>query len=1046
MAGNNTIKAIDKESVHRICSGQVVLDMATAVKELLENSLDAGATSIVIKFKQNGLDGITVTDNGCGITDADLETLALKHYTSKLASFNDLAQVRSFGFRGEALSSLCALSSLTVSTSTGQRPTGVLVEYDSDGLIKSKTPVPMTKGTTIRINNLFEGMPVRRNEFVKNIKREYTKCIGLIQAYALIATNVRISCVSQMDKKPAVSYIATSGNATVRQNIINVFGPKAMIDVIDFDVEIVQGKTDLNSNGNGTADDDGDEEDMDDAKGGITLTGHISSPSFGKGRSSADRQYLFINGRPCVLPKITRVINEVYHSFNTNQSPFLVANLVLPTSYYDVNVSPDKRTIFLHDERRIVEELRNKLTELFEPSRSTFAVSEARLLIKKPDLSTRLAAGFDKVADEEAVMEDDSPERNTLAEEAVSRISSTVPATKSATIAGVTRISTASTAGAILQPVTRLEQTTLTNKAILPASTPSALKRKAHSNFSDSEEETEAMPENTGHASAAQHKATALGEESEENEEADTAMLILNNSGTASSETFSTSTADHLDSTLDLLEGYDPLDDKTREREEDPISDSEDEQLFAAHKQRREKMQRVVILDSEVHQDGDREWVEVAFDIQSHRRRRALRMKLIQETRRVEQERTAVRRERAKQKLAEHQEGHVDAQAGRSVGDECEKEEEEEEEEEKGGLEPAIKIHKSRRLRSLKLSDASFANTDNTKAQTSLSRVISKGDFARMKVLGQFNKAFIVTRLDNYVDASWPEDHQDELYRSVVRPSRRGKLISSDIFVIDQHASDEKYNFETLQAKTVFSTQRLFQPKKLHLTAQEEITVVDHMKMLNKNGFYLDYDPQEPVSSRLKLVTLPVSERVVFDLQDFEELVFLLSQQTASSVGGADDPSDQEQGCSGGHSVGSSSEKMVRCSKVRTLFASRACRRSVMIGHVLNHGQMKRIVRHMGEIDQPWNCPHGRPTMRHLLDLAELEQQERRARLVGAAQDGGDDFEDDGFGEQEENLVVQGLRVDRLGAFDPVALKRPTRHQGSLFKQFMAIPAPPISL
>lgn len=128
-------------------------------------------------------------------------SLALKHYTSKLKSFNDLAQVRSFGFRGEALSSLCALATLTVTTSTGKTPTGVLVEYTSDGTIKSKTPAPMTKGTIVKISSLFEGMPVRRSEFVKNIKREYTKCIGLIQAYALIATNVRISCVSQTDKK-----------------------------------------------------------------------------------------------------------------------------------------------------------------------------------------------------------------------------------------------------------------------------------------------------------------------------------------------------------------------------------------------------------------------------------------------------------------------------------------------------------------------------------------------------------------------------------------------------------------------------------------------------------------------------------------------------------------------------------------------------------------------------------------------------------------------------------------------------------------------------
>jgi DNA mismatch repair protein PMS2 len=135
------------------------------------------------------------------ITPLSVQLTALKHYTSKLSSFNDLAQVRSFGFRGEALSSLCALATLSVTTSTGQSPVGVLVDYTADGTIQSKNPTPMTKGTIVKISNLFEGLPVRRNEFIKNIKREYTKCIGLIQAYALIVTNVRISCVSQTDKK-----------------------------------------------------------------------------------------------------------------------------------------------------------------------------------------------------------------------------------------------------------------------------------------------------------------------------------------------------------------------------------------------------------------------------------------------------------------------------------------------------------------------------------------------------------------------------------------------------------------------------------------------------------------------------------------------------------------------------------------------------------------------------------------------------------------------------------------------------------------------------
>ncbi|KAF9959538.1 hypothetical protein BGZ65_000298 [Modicella reniformis] len=246
----------------------------------------------------------------------------------------------------------------------------------------------MTKGTIVKISNLFEGMPVRRSELVKNIKREYSKCLGLIQAYGLISTNVRISCVSQVDK---------NGNASVRQNIINVFGPKAMVDVIELDLLLVKGDSGTSgstsystSNNNNNKDMDNrakeEEEEEEEQKGDIILKGYISSPAFGKGRSSTDRQYLFINGRPCVLLKVARVINEVYHSFNKNQSPFLVADLILPTSFHDVNVSPDKRTIFLHNEHMLMEELRSKLTALFEPSRSTFVVSEAKQQIKKQDL------------------------------------------------------------------------------------------------------------------------------------------------------------------------------------------------------------------------------------------------------------------------------------------------------------------------------------------------------------------------------------------------------------------------------------------------------------------------------------------------------------------------------------------------------------------------------------------------------------------------------------------------------------------------------------
>ncbi|KAG0373157.1 Mismatch repair endonuclease pms2 [Mortierella sp. AD032] len=978
MAAGNAIRPIDRESVHRICSGQVVLDMATAVKELLENSIDAGATSIVVKFKQSGLDYITVTDNGCGITNANLDTLALKHYTSKLTSFNDLAKVRSFGFRGEALSSLCALARVTVTTSTGTSPTGLLVEYNSDGMIQSKTPTPMTKGTIVKISNLFEGMPVRRSEFVKNIKREYNKCIGLVQAYALIATNIRISCVSQVDKKPAMTYIATSGNASVRQNIINVFGPKAMTDLVDFELKLVEAKPRSSSNkerdsdgGEQEGDDNNDQDDNGEDED-IILTGHISSPNFGKGRSSTDRQYMFINGRPCMLPKIARVINEVYHSFNTNQSPFLVANLILPTAAYDVNVSPDKRTIFLHNERRLVEELRNKLTELFEPSRSTFTVSEVSQLNKKPDLAARLrsTSTFSLQEDAETINEDEGmKEKRDDGEEEylgvvrdLSKTSSTYHPT-TALVESIT-LSSFSKTSSVSRPspesattmATRLQQTTLTDRMRRRESTESR-KRKISEDASGSEDDDQPLFDirATRKVDQVLTDRKEIGDEGVIGNQEDELSLRRHPSPGTPEEPPG--------SPLKVLETYDPLDD---------------------------------ILEKE--------------------------------TRRLEQEGATLRKEKIKSPRLLESQRPMSAVAETVISPasedlaECNMEGDNDLEETQRAL------RRSRRLRSQKLSDASFANTDDAKAQQSLNRVISKGDFRRMKILGQFNKAFIVARLDNYANSE--QDDADQQRNNASKRHRQHRtLVSSDIFVIDQHASDEKYNFETLQAKTVFSTQRLFQPKKLHLTAQEEITVVDHIKMLNMNGFYLDYNPEAQVSHRLQLVTLPVSEKVVFDLQDFEELVFLLSQQTASSYGNLEG-GDGEPGHHHKHKLHSPEDKMVRCSKVRALFASRACRRSVMIGHVLNHAQMKRIVRHMGEIDQPWNCPHGRPTMRHLLDLAELEMQGRRARRRQHS-DGSqaDDDDDDG---QEGSCIAS---IDRAGSFDPIAVKRPTRHQGSLFKQ-----------
>ena len=230
-------------------------------------------------------------------------------------------------------------------------------------------------------------------------------------------------------------------------------------------------------------------------------------------------------------------------------------------------------------------------------------------------------------------------------------------------------------------------------------------------------------------------------------------------------------------------------------------------------------------------------------------------------------------------------------------------------------------------------------------AEERLSLTVSKVDFARMRIIGQFNLGFIIA----------------------LRPRDSSSSSSDDVFIIDQHASDEKYNFERLQATTIVQNQRLVQPQHLLLTAIEEEIIIDNEAALVKNGFTVSIDTSgvAPVGQRCSLLSLPMSREVTFSIDDLEELIVLLAESPTSDLV----PMSKSS-----FATLSPSKSVPRPSKVRKMFAMRACRSSIMIGKTLSVRQMDELIRHMGEIDKPWNCPHGRPTMRHLAGLGEWKE------------------------------------------------------------------------
>lgn len=324
---------------------------------------------------------------------------AAKYHTSKIRQFEDLQGVETFGFRGEALSSLCALSEMAIITRHLSSEAGLRIELDNEGNIKKKSACARQVGTTVVLANLFSTLPVRKREFSKNIKREFSKMCTILQSYCMVAANVRIICTNVNPKGVKSIIMATNGSAKVLDNIQAIFGSKQVAELLQMKSPFSDSgkltREDLNVSGlDDTKVNDEDLEILNMSK--FEMEGWISNCNQGSGRNAKDRQFFYVNSRPCDLKSVSKVVNEVYRRYNMSHVPFVFLNVITERADVDVNLTPDKRQLLINNEKVLLLAIKKSLL-------NTFGTTSNTLNLKNSTLNFQPIRKNDEVTEEDTV-------------------------------------------------------------------------------------------------------------------------------------------------------------------------------------------------------------------------------------------------------------------------------------------------------------------------------------------------------------------------------------------------------------------------------------------------------------------------------------------------------------------------------------------------------------------------------------------------------------------------------------------------------------------
>ena len=339
-----TIHVLDETTINKIAAGEVVERPASVIKELIENSIDASATNIEVEIGDGGVAYMRITDNGIGMTEEDARLAILRHATSKIQQVEDLFDIASLGFRGEALASIASVSHFSLTTRKAYFDLGTRITVDG-GTFTDCIPYGAAPGTTIEIRDLFYNTPARR-KFLKTERTESSKIQDIVGKLAL--SNPHISFKLIVDDRVA---IITPGNSNIGDTVAALYGYKTKDDIFTVAYE----------------------------SDSIYIDGVVSKPTLLK--STRIWQTIIVNNRVISDKTIMKAIDNAYHALlPKNGHPLVVLNITVPAGMVDINVHPRKSEVKFSDDKiifkavyhGILNALNNPLHERYERESSVY--------------------------------------------------------------------------------------------------------------------------------------------------------------------------------------------------------------------------------------------------------------------------------------------------------------------------------------------------------------------------------------------------------------------------------------------------------------------------------------------------------------------------------------------------------------------------------------------------------------------------------------------------------------------------------------------------